>query len=83
MEIHKDRLYQMTVLANNKEIEKREFNLNKEQLMFVLTSIGKPVSICLTDTVGECWWIPMTNITAELDMEDQTLKLKPISNYHI
>ena len=78
MDIRKEK-FRLTFKRSNIE---RYFDISYEELMAILAGLGKPVSICLTDTAGEKWWIGLTNLQADVDMNEKFIMLALLNNYN-
>ena len=64
--------FRLTVKACNHETE---FLIDFDEVMVIIASVGKPVSIMLTDTVGEIWSISVIKAQVEIDTKQKAMEL--------
>ena len=77
MDIRKQGNYRLIVETPNTKLE---FIIDFNQVLILLTSIGKPVSITLTDIIGDPWVLNVINYHAEIDSQSKTITLYYITS---
>lgn len=68
----REKNFRLTVKARNQETE---FLIDFDEVMVIIASVGKPVSIMLTDTVGEIWSISVIKAQVEIDTKQKAMEL--------
>lgn len=68
----REKNFRLTVKACNQETE---FLIDFDEVMVIIASVGKPISIMLTDTVGEIWNISVIKAQVEIDTKQKAMEL--------
>ena len=72
MDIREEK-FRMTLRLPSKE---RYFTISQDEVMAILISTGKPVSILLKDQTGEEWWLNLMKAQIDIDMNGRTMEVK-------
>ena len=72
MDIREEK-FRMTLRLPSNE---RYFTISQDEVMAILISTGKPVSILLKDQTGEEWWINLMKAQIDIDMNGRTMEVK-------
>ena len=73
MDIREKRDIRFYVKQLNGDI--REFRINLDEVHLLVSGLGKPFSLTLTDTVGESWCIGLCNGFLEVDLDAKKVEL--------
>lgn len=72
MDIREEK-FRMTLRLPSSE---RYFMISLDELMAILVSAGKPISILLKDQTGEEWWVNLMKAQIDVDMNGRTMEVK-------
>lgn len=72
MDIREEK-FRMTLRLPSSE---RYFTISQDEVMAILISTGKPVSVMLKDRAGEEWWVNLMKAHVDVDMNGRTIEVK-------